>query len=102
MTETRRAREQDNDLGEELIKLGNESMLRTAGRKLGAAAFDDARIATQTTLGEQGSAHISKQALYQGRMVLLAGLLHLRERIGDHSDGMSETETVAVQILRGS
>jgi hypothetical protein len=77
-------------------------MLRTSGRKLGASAFDDARITAQTTLGQQGSAHISKQALHQGRMLFLAGLLHLREGIGDHGDGMGETETVAVQIKRGS
>ena len=77
-------------------------MLRPLGRKLGASAFDNARIAAQTTLGQQGGAHISKQALHQGRMLLLAGLLDRREGIGDHRDGMSETETVAVQILRGS
>src|SRR6266705_3184931 len=44
-TVARRLHEQDNGIGERLVRLGNESMLRPSSRELGAAALDDTRIA---------------------------------------------------------
>src|SRR6266705_2974734 len=44
-TVARRLHEQDNGIGERLVRLGNESMLRPSSRDLGAAALDDTRIA---------------------------------------------------------
>src|SRR6266704_1739026 len=44
-TVARRLHEQDNGIGERLVRLGNELMLRPSSRELGAAALDDTRIA---------------------------------------------------------
>jgi hypothetical protein len=59
-TVARRLREQNNDIGERLVQLWRRSMLRTSGRKFGAAAFNNTRVTAQTSLRQQRVAQISQ------------------------------------------
>lgn len=63
-TVARRLGEQNNNVRERFVQLGNQSMLWTSGRELGASAFDNTRMTAQTTRRQQGVAHISQQALH--------------------------------------
>src|SRR5579863_4982871 len=93
--------EKHNDVGEGFVKFGHVSMLWTTNRKLGLSAFDHTRIAAQTACWQQGMTHRSSQALHQGGAMFMACLLNLRDSIGNQGDGMSETETVAIETARG-
>jgi len=97
-----RLQKQHNDVGEGSVERRNESVRRHVGQGIWSSGFsrredysvNDARGARECAYQQVGAP--SRQNAALGRSAV-----DLREGIGDHSDGMSETETVAVQILRG-
>ena len=92
--------EQHDDLSEGTLQFGHLAVLRTGAGKFRAWSFADAWIAAQATRGQQRRPQISHQALEQGFLLHPGCLLEGGPRIGDHRDGMGETEPIRVQPQR--
>src|SRR6266446_6835266 len=92
--------EQHDDLSEGTLQFGHLAVLRTGAGKFRAWSKASAWIAAQATRGQQRRPQISHQALEQGFLLHPGCLLEGGPRIGDHRDGMGETEPIRVQPQR--
>ena len=92
--------EQHNDLSEGTLQFGDLAVLRTGAGKFRARSLAHAWVAAQATSGQQRRAQISHQARTQGCPLHWGCLLECWQRLGDHRDGMGETQPIRVQPQR--